>query len=36
LIQIPTPTEEESTAAAAALNEAFDRLGSPLAEPVLA
>lgn len=36
LLQIQTPTEEESTAAAAALNEAFDRLGSPLAEPVLA
>jgi hypothetical protein len=34
LLQITTPTEEESTPAAAALNEAFDRLGSPLAEPV--
>jgi hypothetical protein len=36
LLQIPTPTEEESTTAAAWVNEAFDRLGSPLAEPVLA
>jgi hypothetical protein len=36
LLQIPTPTEKEGTAAAAALNEAFGRLGSPLAEPVLA
>jgi hypothetical protein len=33
LLQITTPTEEESRAAAATLNEAFDRLGSPLAEP---
>ena len=36
LLQIPTPTEEESTAAAAWINEAFDRLGVALIEPVLA
>ena len=36
LLQILTPTEEESTAAAASVNEAFDRLGSALAEPTLA
>ena len=34
LLQISTPTLEESTAAAAAVNQAFDRLGSALAEPV--
>jgi hypothetical protein len=36
LLQIPTPSEEDSTAAAASVNQAFDRLGSALAEPVLA
>jgi hypothetical protein len=36
LLQIPTPTAEESKAAAASVNHAFDRLGSALAEPVLA
>ena len=35
LLQIPTPTAEESTAAAALVNGAFDRVGSVL-EPVLA
>jgi hypothetical protein len=36
LLQIPTPTEEESMAAAASVSEAFDRFGSVLAQPVLA
>jgi hypothetical protein len=36
LLQIPTPTVEESTAAAASVSEVFDRLGSVLAEPALA
>jgi hypothetical protein len=36
LLQIPTPTEAESTAAAAAVSEALDRLSSALAEPALA
>ena len=36
LLQISTPKPEESTAAAAAVNHAFDRLGSALAEPALA
>jgi len=36
LLQIPTPTEEESTAAAASVNEAFDPLGVALVEPALA
>jgi hypothetical protein len=36
LLKIPTPTQEESAAAAASLNQAFDRLGSKLAQPVLA
>jgi hypothetical protein len=36
LLQIPTPTEEESTAAAASLSNAFDRFGSVLAQPALA
>src|SRR5579864_8673515 len=34
LLQISTPTKEESTAAVAALNKAFDHLGVALAEPV--
>jgi len=36
LLQISTPTPEESTAAAASVNRAFDRLGSVLPEPALA
>lgn len=36
LLQITPPTQEESAAAAASVNELFDRLGSALAEPVLA
>jgi hypothetical protein len=36
LLQIPTPTEEEIAAATALVNECANRLGSPLAEPVLA
>ena len=36
LLQIPTPTEEESMAAAASVSEAFDRFGSVLAHPALA
>src|SRR5438477_244132 len=36
LIQISTPTEDEGTAAAASVREAFDRFGSVLAQPVLA
>jgi len=36
LLQIPTPTEEEITAAAAALNEAFERLDVARVEPALA
>lgn len=36
LLQIPTPTEEESAAAAVFVNEAFHGLGSPLAQPVAA
>jgi len=36
LLQIATPTGEQSAAAAALMKEAFDRLGSPLAEPALA
>ncbi len=36
LLQVPTPTQEESAAAAASVNQAFDRLGSALAEPALA
>jgi len=36
LLQISMPTEEESAAASASVNEACDRLGSALAEPALA
>jgi hypothetical protein len=36
LLQICTPTLEEGTAAVAAVNHAFERLGSALAEPALA
>ena len=36
LLQISTPTVEESTAATVSVNHAFDRLGSTLAEPTLA
>jgi len=36
LLQIAPPTEEESAAAAASVNEAFDHLGLALAERVLA
>ena len=36
LLQISTPTQEESTAAAASLRAACDRISSVLAEPVLA
>jgi hypothetical protein len=36
LLQISMPTQEESTAAAASLREASDRLSSVLAEPLLA
>jgi hypothetical protein len=36
LLQIPTPTEEESAAATESVNQAFDRLGTSLAVPVLA
>jgi hypothetical protein len=36
LLQIPTPTQEESTAAAASVHEALDHLGSSLREPALA
>jgi hypothetical protein len=35
LLQISTPTVEESMAAAALVKEAFDRLGSPIAEATL-
>ncbi len=34
LLQITTPTDEESTAAAALVGEAFDRVSSALAEPM--
>lgn len=36
LLQIPTPTEKESTAAAASVSQAFGHLGSALAQPALA
>jgi len=36
LLQISAPTQKESTAAAALVSEGFDRLGSVLAQPVLA
>jgi hypothetical protein len=36
LLQIATPTEKESTAAAASVSEAFDHFSSVLAKPVLA
>jgi hypothetical protein len=36
LLQISTPTQEESTAAATAVSEACGRINSALAEPVLA
>lgn len=36
LLQITTPTKEESAAAAASVNQAFERLGAALAEPALA
>lgn len=36
LLQIPTPTQEESVAAAKLVRETLDRLGSALPEPALA
>ncbi len=36
LLQIPTPTEDESRAAAASVSQALGHLGSALAEPALA
>ena len=36
LLQIPTPTEEESAAAAITVNEAIPSFGSPPARPALA
>jgi hypothetical protein len=36
LLQITTPTEDESSAAAASVSEAFDCVSSALVEPVLA
>jgi hypothetical protein len=36
LLQIPTPTEEDRSAASEWIRDAFDRLGSALAEPALA
>jgi hypothetical protein len=36
LLQISTPTQEESTAAAASVNQALDRLDSALPQPALA
>lgn len=36
LLQVPTPTEEERAGADEWISDAFDRLGSALAEPALA
>ncbi len=36
LLQIPTPKQEESTAAAASVSEAFERFGSVPAQPAMA
>jgi len=36
LLQIPNPTEEDRSAAGEWIRDAFDRLGSALAEPALA
>jgi hypothetical protein len=36
LLQISTPTAEESAAAATLISQAFDRLASPLAQPAVA
>jgi hypothetical protein len=36
LLQISTPTAEESVAAATLISEVFDRLASPLAQPAVA
>lgn len=36
LLQIPTPTEEDRSAAGDWIRDAFDRIGSALAEPALA
>jgi hypothetical protein len=36
LLQISTPTQEESAAAVASVNQAFDRLGADLPEPAVA
>lgn len=36
LLQISTPTQEESVAAGNLVNQAFDRLGAALAQPTLA
>jgi hypothetical protein len=36
LLQIPTPTKEESAAAAAVINIAFDHLNSAVSQPAVA
>jgi hypothetical protein len=36
LLQIPTPTEEDLSAAGEWIRDVFNRLGSALAEPALA
>jgi hypothetical protein len=36
LLQISTPTQEESAAATASIHEAFDRLGAVFPEPAAA